>query len=424
MTDVATAPPPSTNGVHENKKRKLSKNQQKRLRAKGKKQQGSREVSASATESASEAESISQYDEVKEETGSRDLDMQDIAPVEIELDDPAFSAYKDIFQKFKTEDDDVQVADSKGDIYYSDDDEQDEEQEAAAMEQVMSKKKLRKLHKISIAQLKALSPRPDIVEWFDSDAVDPLLLVRIKAAKNVVPVPAHWSVKREYLSSKRGVEKPPFELPDFIKHTGIMDMRDNTKEDDSNLRQRMRERVQPKMGRLDIDYQKLHDAFFKFQTKPKLTTYGEVYYEGKEFEANPIDRRPGVLSDELKQALSIPPGAPPPWLLNMQRVGPPPSYPGLKIPGLNAPIPAGAQWGFHPGGYGKPPVDEATNRPLYGDVFGVVEQQGNDENEQENIDRSVWGELQPDEEGEEEEEEEEPEEEERTVGIDELEQYE
>jgi splicing factor 3B subunit 2 len=55
----------------------------------------------------------------------------------------------------------------------------------------------------------------------------------------------------------------------------------------------------------------------------------------------------------------------------MQRYGPPPSYPKLKVPGLNAPIPEGAQWGFHPGGWGKPPVDE-MNRPLYGDVFGLA----------------------------------------------------
>ena len=52
----------------------------------------------------------------------------------------------------------------------------------------------------------------------------------------------------------------------------------------------------------------------------------------------------------------------------MQRYGPPPSYPNLKIPGLNAPIPEGATYGFHPGGWGKPPVDE-FGRPLYGDVF-------------------------------------------------------
>lgn len=34
-----------------------------------------------------------------------------------------------------------------------------------------------------------------------------------------------------------------------------------------------------------------------------------------------------------------------------------------------------AQWGFHPGGWGKPPLDE-YNRPLYGDVFGVLPKVG------------------------------------------------
>ena len=38
---------------------------------------------------------------------------------------------------------------------------------------------------------------------------------------------------------------------------------------------------------------------------------------------------------------------------------------------MNAPIPPGAQWGFHPGGWGKPPTDQ-NNRPLYGDVFGTM----------------------------------------------------
>jgi splicing factor 3B subunit 2 len=33
--------------------------------------------------------------------------------------------------------------------------------------------------------------------------------------------------------------------------------------------------------------QVLHDAFFKHQTKPKLTNIGDLYYEGKEFEATP-----------------------------------------------------------------------------------------------------------------------------------------
>lgn len=33
------------------------------------------------------------------------------------------------------------------------------------------------------------------------------------------------------------------------------------------------------MGKIDIDYQKLHDAFFKYQRKPKMTVHGDLYYE-------------------------------------------------------------------------------------------------------------------------------------------------
>lgn len=43
--------------------------------------------------------------------------------------------------------------------------------------------------------------------------------------------------------------------------------------------------LQGKMGKLDIDYQVLHDAFFKYQTKPHMSGLGDLYYEGKEFEA-------------------------------------------------------------------------------------------------------------------------------------------
>ncbi len=40
-----------------------------------------------------------------------------------------------------------------------------------------------------------------------------------------MPVPRHWSQKRKYLQGKRGLEKPPFQLPDFIEATGIGEMR-------------------------------------------------------------------------------------------------------------------------------------------------------------------------------------------------------
>jgi len=69
----------------------------------------------------------------------------------------------------------------------------------------------------------------------------------------------------------------------------------------------------------------------------------------------------------------MPKGAPPPWLINMQRYGPPTSYSHLKIPRLNAPIFAGASYGYHPGGWGKPPDDEYGSL-LDDDIFGVLQQ--------------------------------------------------
>lgn len=321
--------------------------------------------------------------------------------------DPLYEMYKDIMGRFEQSDkEDPSTKEvEKPEIYYDDDDEIPDEEEEAGQPK-MSRKKRKERDKLSVAELKALVEKPETVDWTDTSASDPRLLVHIKAYRNVVPVPSHWSLKREYLSSKRGVEKPPFALPKFIQETGIAEMRDAVleKQDQASLKQKQRERVQPKMGKLDIDYQKLYEAFFRFQTKPELTRYGEVYYEGKEYETNLKHLRPGELSEELKEALNIPPGAPPPWLINQQRFGPPPSYTALKIPGLNAPPPPGGAWGFHPGGYGKPPVDE-YNRPLYGgDIFGVLQPQQNTQLG-EPVEKTLWGELQePEEESEGEEE--------------------
>lgn len=105
------------------------------------------------------------------------------------------------------------------------------------------------------------------------------------------------------------------------------------------------------------------------------------------------EMKPGHMSPELIAALGIADGAPPPWLINMQRYGPPPSYPTMKIPGLSAPLPPGASYGYQPGGWGKPPVDE-YGRPLYGDVFGEAEDTGVVHTDVA-VDKTFrWGELQ------------------------------
>jgi splicing factor 3B subunit 2 len=74
------------------------------------------------------------------------------------------------------------------------------------------------------------------------------------------------------------VEKPPFDLPEFIKRTGIQEMREalSEREEATGLKGKMREKTRPKMGKMEIDYQKLHDAFFRWQTKPKMTIHGDL----------------------------------------------------------------------------------------------------------------------------------------------------
>ncbi|KAA8647535.1 hypothetical protein EYZ11_012950 [Aspergillus tanneri] len=366
---------------------KPSKNQLRRARKKALKLQAT-DLTHVTTDVESQKKGISPAD------ATRDHSIDVSGNVSTDSEDALWQMYKGIIDKFDESTEREMTPDkvNKPEVYFDDDnyipDEEDKEPK-------LSKKKRKELNKLSVAELKAMVRKPEIVEWTDTSAPDPKLLVHIKAHRNVVPVPSHWSLKREYLSSKRGIEKPPFSLPKFIQETGISEMRDAAleKQEQATLKQKQRERVQPKMGKLDIDYQKLYEAFFRFQTKPELTRYGEVYYEGKEYETNLRHLRPGELSAELKEALSMPSGAPPPWLINQQRYGPPPSYPALRIPGLNAPPPPGAMWGYHPGGYGKPPVDE-HNRPLYGgDIFGVLQPQHSVQ-QGEPVEKDLWGELQ------------------------------
>lgn len=401
-------------GVVEKSGKKQSKNAYRRAKKKAQRNETPSEADTNTVRGSEPPTQNGDATDKADDQAPSTLNVDEILP-EYDLDNPLFEQYKEVFQKFKqpTEEEEAKE-EEKPEIYYEEDEIADEDEEKEQIKK-LSKKARKAQSQMSIAQLKAVVKKPELVEWTDVNSSDPRLLVTIKGAKNVVPVPGHWSLKREYLSSKRGIEKPPFSLPKFIAETGISEMRDAVleKQADMTLKQRQRERVQGKLGKLDIDYSKLYDAFFRRQTKPEMTRYGEVYYEGKEYETNLKHLRPGELSDELKEALSMPPGGPPPWLINQQRYGLPPSYPNMKIPGVNAPIPPGASWGYQPGQYGKPPTDDA-GRPLFGgDLMGYAElqQQQLPTHEGEPVERGIWGALRAEGESDEEEEDEDEEEE-------------
>jgi len=310
---------------------------------------------------------------------SSDLQIEYVAvdPMSgLDVSDPQYAEFAEIFRRFSV------IASGK-----SPEEEEKKRLEAeleaasaAALESVetvsapvenvpkkLSHRQRRLASRVDVADLKAAAKRADLVEIHDTTAADPFLLVQLKAYRNTVPVPRHWSQKRKYLQGKRGVEKIPYLLPDFIRNTGIAELRQAALDrvEAQKLKAKQRERLRPKMGQLDVDYQVLHDAFFRYQSRPMLSGHGELYYEGKEFEPQTRDFVSGVLSENLRKALGMPENAPPPWLPQMQQYGPPPSYPGLRVPGVNAPIPQGAKYGFHAGGWGRAPVD-INGRPIWG----------------------------------------------------------
>lgn len=217
-------------------------------------------------------------------------------------------------------------------------------------EEHFSTRKRRKMEKPSLSELKSQVPYPQIIEWYDCDANYPALLASIKCTKNVIPVPNHWQSKKEYLSGRSLLGKKPFELPDIIKKTNIEQMRSTLPQsgpgaqDEKSLKEASRARVQPKMGTLDLDYKKLHDVFFKTGANWKpdnLLPFGDVYYENRNlFEEAKWRRmvnrkRPGRISQELREIMNLPEGQLPPWCMKMKDVGLPTGYPDFKIAGLN-----------------------------------------------------------------------------------------
>ena len=86
---------------------------------------------------------------------------------------------------------------------------------------------------------------------------------------NTVPVPIHWAQNGKYLQSQRGKVRKPYSLPDYIEATGISRLRLIEIPVHITLQQKTRRRMRPKLGRTEIDYQILYDAFFKYQTKKK-----------------------------------------------------------------------------------------------------------------------------------------------------------
>jgi splicing factor 3B subunit 2 len=137
------------------------------------------------------------------------VEIEYVADAMIDRDDPHYQEWLKIFEHFqkpKTEDaqdtekeNGTAQAPAKQVKHEEKKDDSDDEEET---NQKMSRKKFKLLHRLSIAELKQLVKRPDVVEVWDVTASDPRLLVFLKSYRNSVPVPRHWCNKRKYLQAR------------------------------------------------------------------------------------------------------------------------------------------------------------------------------------------------------------------------------
>ena len=365
--------------------RRLTKNEKKRLKKKADKGRAATDVDSQATSAATSSVKDGEVEEYDVQTQA--LDVETMADMSED--------YKNVMAKFCGEGGHA-TATAAG-AGQSDAQQHGHNGEGnGGQDGGLSHRKIKTAARMDVAELKRLTAHPQLVESHDVNASDPVFLVHLKSTRNAVPLPRHWSAIRKYLMGKVGHDRPKFELPSFISDTGISKVRDAILEAEAVVDPKDKKAARkPKMGRVDMDYQVLHDAFFKYQERPTLCGHGDLYYEGKEFESRGETKgfKAGTLSPALKVALDLPErgNVPSPWLTNMQRYGPPPGHPGLKIPGLNCPIPAGASFGYGPNCWGKPPVD-AEGVPLYGPVFEKSSSRTMEEGD-ELVDLTRWGEF-------------------------------
>jgi hypothetical protein len=206
---------------------------------------------------------------------STEINVENVDP-----EDDLYSKFRHVFKRFECASEAASPqAPSNSEIYLSD------EEEAFTPEETptptLSKKALRKLNRPSVGYLKQLVNNPELVTAHETRATDPLFTLHLKGYRNFVPVPSHWVKPTDYLSHKGGIGKIPYQLPQYLLDTGITEVRTPTTSHPTTLRSQMRERVRPHMGTFDIDYQKLHDAFFRYQTKPRSPLPDKSTLKGK-----------------------------------------------------------------------------------------------------------------------------------------------
>lgn len=215
-------------------------------------------------------------------------------------------------------------------------------------------RKCRKQHHLQakFEELKLLVENPSTVQIEDVSAPNPLLLNKYKNTHNCVPVPPYWKYKKTIFYVQEAFN-PPFVPEGYFKQREEFyeSIDKKTRKDAEN------EIKYPKLKPQYMIPASSMQGMYKcaFDTS-RLLKAGVLYdaYEGIKVKKkiNMLDN----MSSTLKKACGMTKYTPPQWLLNMQKIGPPPNT-MYKIPGVNCSIPKNCVYGYEENGWDELPLD-------------------------------------------------------------------
>ncbi|ELA46859.1 hypothetical protein VCUG_01633 [Vavraia culicis subsp. floridensis] len=203
-----------------------------------------------------------------------------------------------------------------------------------------------------LEELKLIVDNPATVHIEDVSARNPILLNKYKNIRNAVPVPPHWKAKKTTFYTHEKYE-PPF------VNDGALRMRAAFYEHTEKMteKQRESEKKYPKMtDEFLLPHETMKNMLKSAYVSSRLLRAGILYdlHEGMKIPRS--DNLLENISTELRKAYGMKKHSPPPWLHNMQRIGPPPDT-AYKIPGVNCEIPKNSKYGYDEDGWGKLPTD-------------------------------------------------------------------
>ncbi|CUG88364.1 unnamed protein product [Bodo saltans] len=198
------------------------------------------------------------------------------------------------------------------------------------------------------------------IEEHDGNGQDPHFTALMKSIRGSIAVPSHWHMLSEFLSKQADRDSTSI-VPVDIEATEIREIRASK---DPKTFQNMNR----------IAFVRCFSVGTPLATKMfsvRLTESGDVFEEGRWYPKS--DYQPTHLSKDLRDALGLKaPTSPAPWLYAMQHMKRlPPAFPFLKVAGVNAPIPEGAQWGGGEGMWGHAPRND-NGSPAFPGVMGEV----------------------------------------------------